>query len=304
MRVLIIGFGSIGQRHYHILSDLVGQENITVISKQDLPHINAYSTLKDTPNLNNYDYIVIASETHLHYEQLTHLCSHTKDKIILVEKPLFDKVHEKLDCKNTVLTAYNMRFHPVIQKLKALIADKPVYATHIYCGSYLPRWRPEQDYRKGYSADQTRGGGVLRDLSHELDYITHLFGRLTTINTINSKISDLEITSDDFFTMVGITNQKTIVNLSLDYISKLHRRKILIHTQESSIEANLINNTIEVQNKNGDTELFSFPEADRDYTYIKMHESIIKNDFSQFCTFEEGLNTTNFIDSVPFIKEI
>ena len=304
MQVLIIGFGSIGQRHYRILADLVDKKNITVVSKQNLPNMDTYKTLESIANLSIYDYFVIASETHLHYEQLAYLCQHVKNKVILVEKPLFDVTHKKVTCANTVLTAYNMRFHPVIKKLQSLIQNKSVYAAHVYCGSYLPRWRPEQDYTKGYSADKTRGGGVLRDLSHELDYITHLFGEITTLETISSKISDLDITSDDCFTMIAITEQKTIINLSLDYISKLHRRKVLIHTQDESIEADLISNTIEIQKKNGKSELFTFPEADRDYTYVKMHEAIIANDFTHFCTYDKGLETTNLIGAVSFIKEL
>ena len=304
MKVLIIGYGSIGKRHHDILSNLIGSDKIDVVSKQELPHISAYTALANVPDLNMYDYIVIASETHLHYEQLSYLCNKVTNKIILVEKPLYDIQHDKTDCTNTVLTAYNMRFHPVILKLHELIQEKPIYATHIYCGSYLPRWRPEQDYSKGYSADHTRGGGVLRDLSHELDYISHLFGSMDTLETINSQISDLNISSDDIFTMIGTTKKKTIVNLSLDYISKLHRRKVLIHTQDESIEADLINNTIEVQNKSGDTEHFSFPEADRDYTYIQMHKAILESDYTPFCTYEEGLSITNLINAVPFIKEL
>ena len=303
MRVLIIGFGSIGQRHYRILRNLVDKKNITVISKQNLPNTDVYKTLDSVPSLSTYNYFIIASETHLHYAQLKYLCQHLDNKVILVEKPLFAVAHPKLACSNTILTAYNMRFHPVIQKLQSLMQNKPVYAAHIYCGSYLPRWRPNQDYTKGYSADKKRGGGVLRDLSHELDYIKHLFGEISTFEAINSKISDLDITSNDFFTMIAVTKQKTVINLSLDYISKLHRRKILIHTQNESIEADLINNTIEVQNKDGKSEQFTFEEADRDYTYIKMHEAIVANNFTHFCTYDEGLETTNLIDAVSFKKE-
>lgn len=304
MKTLIVGFGSIGQRHYRLLCNLLGSENIDIVSRQDLPDIHSFENLKNVPSLHNYDYIVIASETHLHYEQLRYLCDHVTNKIILVEKPLFDVAHEPFNCSNLILTAYNMRFHPVIQKLQALLVHKKIYAANIYCGSYLPRWRPEQDYSKGYSADLSKGGGVLRDLSHELDYVTYLFGNMETIETILSKVSDLKITSDDLFTMIGVSEKKAVVTLSLDYISKLHRRKVLIHTQDESIEADLIENTIEIQKKDGNTEFLSFPEADRDYTYIKMHEAVLANKFNRFCTFEEGLNITQLIDAVPFKKDL
>jgi predicted dehydrogenase len=304
MKVLIIGYGSIGRRHFSILSQLIGSDHIDIVSSQLLSHSRVFSSLAAVPSIAYYDYFIIASETHLHFEQLNYLCRHVKESIILVEKPLFDIMHRPPECSNHILTAYNMRFHPIIHKLNDLITNNRVYATHIYCGSYLPRWRPEQDYTEGYSADRNRGGGVLRDLSHELDYISHLFGPIAALETISSKISDLQISSDDIFAMIGITKQKIVINLSLDYISKLHRRKVLIHMQNKSIEADLINNTIETRSKDGSMELFSFPEADRNYTYIKMHEAILNNDFKHFCTLEEGLETTRLIDSVPLREEL
>ena len=39
-------------------------------------------------------------------------------------------------------------------------------------------WRPKQDYHTSYSAYKNKGGGVLLDLSHELDYATWIFGSL------------------------------------------------------------------------------------------------------------------------------
>ena len=45
-------------------------------------------------------------------------------------------------------------------------------------GQYLPEWRKNTDYRKGVSARQDLGGGVLLELSHEIDYIQWIFGEI------------------------------------------------------------------------------------------------------------------------------
>jgi hypothetical protein len=45
-----------------------------------------------------------------------------------------------------------------------------------YVGQDLRDWRPGRDHRTTASATQQAGGGVLRDLSHELDYLLWLFG--------------------------------------------------------------------------------------------------------------------------------
>ena len=39
---------------------------------------------------------------------------------------------------------------------------------------FLPDWRKNIAYSKSYSSIKKQGGGVLLDLSHELDYATYL----------------------------------------------------------------------------------------------------------------------------------
>ena len=185
IKLLIIGFGSIGRRHYEIVKDFENVENITVVTKQNLPLISTYNILSEVKNLDYYNYFIISSETIKHYDQLKYLCSKVDNKKILVEKPLFDKLRGNMKYKsNQVFTAYNLRFHPVILKLKELLENEEVYFANIICGHYLPLWRPNQDYRNSYSADISKGGGVLRDLSHELDYVNWIFGDIEKLDNI------------------------------------------------------------------------------------------------------------------------
>ena len=45
----------------------------------------------------------------------------------------------------------------------------------VNCYSYLPNWRKNIPYYLSNSADK-KGGGVLLELSHEIDYLTWIFG--------------------------------------------------------------------------------------------------------------------------------
>ena len=300
MKVLIIGYGSIGKRHYNILSKFEKIMDIDIVTKQNLKNSKTFNSLDEIKNLNLYDYFIIASETIKHYEQLKYICSKTDGKKILVEKPLYDKKYKEIKTNNQIFIAYNLRFHPILKKLKKLIEGKKVYYVNIISGQYLPTWRPEQDYRKSYSADLTKGGGVLRDLSHELDYARWLFGDFINISAINTKISDLDIKSDDLFTAIVTTSKKVIVNLTVDYISKVPIRRLFIHTEENTIEADMIKNTIICTDKNGNQENIKTKEMDRDYTYIKMHKSVIENSTETLCSFEDGKNIVDIIESIEF----
>lgn len=303
MNVLLIGFGSIGKRHFEVLNTFHKVTSVDVVTRQDVKSITSFKALRDVRNLNSYDYFIIASETSKHYEQLKYICSKVTEKKILVEKPLYDKKYESLECNNQIFTAYNLRFHPVLKKLKHLLKNEKVYYVNAICGQYLPTWRPEQDYRKSYSADINQGGGVLRDLSHELDYINWLFGNIEKIDSINTKVSDLEINSDDIFTAIAITKDRAIINLTVDYISKIPMRRLIIHTSNHSIEADVIKNSIVVYDKDTHAGTIELEEIDRNYTYAQMHNSIMDNRFDTVCSFHEGNEVVDTIENIEF-KEL
>ena len=301
MKALVLGFGSIGKRHVEILSSLSSISTVGIITRQELQgDYQTYKQLDNIDNISTYDYFIIASETAKHYEHLSHLCKKVSEKKILVEKPLYDKSKKKLQCNNQVFTAYNLRFHPVLQKIIELIEDEKIYFVNAICGQYLPTWRPDQDYKKSYSADLKRGGGVLRDLSHELDYLTWLFGKMNNLEAINTKVSDLEIKSDDIFTAIALTDKNIIINVTIDYISKTAIRRLIIHTKNNTIEADFIKNEIAIHNKTGQTKLIEIDKQDRNYTYEEMHKLIINDDFNIPCTLTEGEEIVTLIDSIQF----
>ena len=303
MKALIIGFGSIGKRHFNILSGFNEITSIDVVTKQSLAQITHFSKLTEIKNLNIYDYFIISSETIKHFEQLNYICSKVENKKILVEKPLYDKSHKDIKTTNQIFTAYNLRFHPIIEKINHLLQTEKVYYANIICGQYLPSWRAGQDYTQSYSADINQGGGVLRDLSHELDYSRWLFGDFEEIKYINSKLSDLAINSDDIFTAIAVTKNRTIVNLSIDYISKIAMRKIIIHTQNITIEADIINNTLVTADKGLNKTIIEVEKIDSNYTYLKMHKAIITNNLEVICSYDEANKIMDTIENITY-KEL
>jgi predicted dehydrogenase len=297
MKVLVVGYGSIGKRHAEILSGFGEVDQVDLVTKQSVQNYTSYRELSEIPLsvLQEYDYFVIASTTSMHYDQLNYLCRHLKNKKILVEKPLFAKEAIQVDLRgNQVFVAYNLRFHPILIKLKELLNQNKPLLANIVCGQYLPSWRPNTDYRESYSSDINKGGGVLRDLSHEIDYCAWLFGSFVKVNSINKKISSLEISSDDIFSCAGITERNVIVNISLDYLSRQSIRQLIIQCENLTILANLIDSQIHLIYDNN-KEAFSFNVKIND-TYSQMHKSLISNRFQNLCTYKEGFNIVKFID--------
>ena len=59
------------------------------------------------------------------------------------------------------------------------------------CYSYLPNWR-RQKYTKVYSSSKKLGGGVANDLSHEIDFLSWIFGDIKKFLNKNLKYQILK----------------------------------------------------------------------------------------------------------------
>jgi len=270
-------------------------EVVVLSSQSNLP----FKTIKSTEEIPGLDpdYLVVASNTALHHEQLVFVDNNLQSRKILMEKPLFDVFHDLEIRNNQVFVGYNLRFHPLIQLIKEKITNKKLWNIQIFCGSYLPNWRPGRDYRETSSAKKETGGGVLLDLSHELDYVQWLTGEIDIINTVNEKVSDLGIDTDDILILSGKSESGAYVHITLNYFTRRPIRQFIIDGEGISIQADLITNSLSVIEQTEESE-FSWPELNRDETYLAQHSAIINGDLSCVCTFKEGLETMQLINNI------
>lgn len=297
MKTLIIGYGSIGKRHSEILSSIDLVSIIHIVSSQDGLPYKTYQDISDIPDLEFYDYFVISSPTANHFEQLSYINSRVVNKKILVEKPLFSKKCS-IHVQNQIYVAYNLRFHPVMDKLHHLLQNKTIISVNVNTGQYLPEWRPGRDYRESYSASAESGGGVLLDLSHEIDYLLYLFGNIRILGAIKSKISDLEINSDDFVSVIGTFDNGAVLNLSMNYISKIPMRRIIIDSHNETIIADFVAHSLTIKERGSEEPRIETFENNRNTSYLAMHKALLENHFGKICDYNEGLKTMEVIHSI------
>ena len=291
MNVLIDGYGSIGSRHAKILGDLGCR--VSVFSRRKIDFPIYFLDLSKALSVEKPDYVVIANETAKHDQVLSELADLHFAGLVLVEKPLFHTLKPIPDNQfRNIFVGYNLRFHPLLQRLKELLANEKPVAAHIYAGQDLATWRPSADYRTGYSAQKSLGGGVLRDLSHELDYVNWLFGTWETLTANGGHLSQLEIDSDDVYNIFVKTSKCPSVTIQLNYIDRTARREILIHTQNCTIEADLRQGTLNIDGKRENY------QVERETTYRTEHQAVFKEDTTFLCTAEQGMEVVEMIDAV------
>ena len=296
LSALVIGFGSIGKRHVEILSAMDEIAHVSILSSQSGLPYDTLSSLEEIPSLNP-DYVVIASPTNRHDLQLKFLEEHLQGKKILVEKPLFNSMVEFKVVNNEVAVGYNLRFHPLLNKVKGLCLGRRLWNIHVFCGSYLQEWRPGRDYRKTSSARKASGGGVLLDLSHELDYVQWMVGPLEVSHAVSEKISDLEIDSDDLLLFSGQAQSGTYVHIALNYFTRKPIRQIILDGEGISIQGDLITNSLSTTVEGHKSE-FSWPQLERNETYRALHQAVLDGDISNICNFEQGIQTIELIECI------
>ena len=300
MKVLIIGYGSIGQKHHKVLKKISSKFIFRICSK-----LNINSKLKIQLNekeIENYnpDYIIISSETYLHFQHLKFINKILRNKLILIEKPLFHSksIGKYLYLRNKVFVAYNLRFDPILIYLKKFFTKdkiKKLLTLTVYCGSYLPNWRKSNNYTESYSADPRRGGGVELDLSHEFDYLNWIFGDFQKIKKINDKISSLNIKSNDLLIYLAKLSNDKYLNLTLNYFSKIDQRFMIIETNDLSMEVDLVNRYIKYKSINDLTHKIKKFKKIKNISYIKMHQSFTKKNFKNLCSYNQATKILSYL---------
>ena len=224
MKILVVGLGSIGQRHVRNLRSLLGSDvEILAYRVQGLPHVlteqreiecgSSVEAKYDIKAYRNLDQALaqepaaafICNPTSLH--QTVALSAARAGCHLLVEKPLsnrYEGVEELInivDSKGLVaLVGYQMRFHPCLQRLQSLLQQKAIgriLSVRVEVGEYLPEAHPYEDYRHTYAARPELGGGVILSQIHELDYVYWLFGLPRRVITFGGHLSSLDIDVED-----------------------------------------------------------------------------------------------------------
>jgi predicted dehydrogenase len=257
MRVLFVGLGSIARKHIAAIKEI--DESVIIYalrSNQDAKSItdvvNIYS-FDDIPKL-NLDFVILSNPTACHFQSLNQLKN--LNIPLFIEKPLFDRTGKAQDkLVNTIISnktptyvACNLRFLDSIVKMKEIIQSERVNEVNVYCGSYLPDWRPGVNYKTVYSSNKELGGGVHIDLIHELDYVYWLFGNPKQTKSFFRNNSSLDITAYDYANYLW-EYDKFAVSIVLNYYRKDAKRSLEVLCESGTYTVDLLYNTISFNSK-------------------------------------------------------
>ena len=239
LKVVLIGYGSIGKRHVSNLLK-ISKIEIIICTKQKIrnPSTKKIKIVKSVSDCikEKPDIGIVSNESSFHLKIAIKLASAGID--LFVEKPLSNSLSGTKELvsmikKNNLVTQMGcqLRFHKCLKEIKQLVLNKKlgkIISVRAECGSYLPDWHPSEDYRKSYASRKDLGGGVILTNIHEIDYLYWFFGEITEVFSIAKNSGNLKISVDDL--AVGILKFKNniIGEIHLDYLQKPENRNCKI----------------------------------------------------------------------------
>lgn len=210
LRVLVAGMGSIGRRHLQNLRALQPDLHVTVFRPrtQAPPDLPCDEVLYHWEQVlaGRYDAAILATPAPQHVPAALALArAHVH---LFIEKPLSDSlagVEELLELGRrngrVLMVGYNLRFHRPLQVLRRAIEEGRigrVLSARAEVGQWLPDWRSGQDVRDSISGRRDLGGGVVLELSHEIDCLRWLVGsEVCAVSAQMGHVSDLPIDVED-----------------------------------------------------------------------------------------------------------
>ncbi|KFM20884.1 15-anhydro-D-fructose reductase protein [Marine Group I thaumarchaeote SCGC AAA799-D07] len=308
LKILVVGYGSIGKRHVNnILSNTKSeiiictkQENLALLDRKRVKVFGSLSKcLLEKPDIG-----FITNETVYHIPTAIKLAKEGLD--LFIEKPLSNSMKDVVTLKNIVKRkklivqlGYNLRFHECVNKIRKLVKQKKIgriISIQAENGSYLPDWHPYEDYKKGYAGKKKLGGGIILTQIHDVDYLYWIFGNPKSIFSISGKFSDLDISAEDYSASIIQFKNKITAELHLDFFQGPEYRKCKIKGTKGIIFWDSINNEVELYNnrKKKWISILKLKNYERNQMYIreiKHFLNCVKNRNRTINSLDDGIKT-------------
>ena len=317
MKFLLAGFGSIGRRHFRNLLTLGEHDIVLLRSHKSTIEDNetagfATETSIEAALAHQPDAVVIANPTALHLKVA--IPAAQAGCHILIEKPVSDDqegiaILDTILCqqKRQLLVGFQFRYHPGLRQIKKWldsgIIGRPLLA-HAHWGEYLPDWHPWEDYRNSYAARKDLGGGVVRTLSHPLDYLHWLLGEVDHVSAFTANLSDLELASVEDMGEIQLQFKSgAFGTLQVNYFQQPTRHDLEIVGTEGTLRWDNTDGAARAwMRKTGCWQVVPLPDGfDRNDLFLaemRHFIDIVNGKAASGCSLDDGLAVQRLIDSI------
>jgi predicted dehydrogenase len=237
--ILVVGCGSIGERHLR---------NLRALGVADLRAFDASAArvehVKGTHGVTGYDSlqaaladgptaVLVCTPPHAHLPVAADAIA--AGAHVFLEKPIAPTLEgvdaliaQARQAGRLLQVGYNLRFEPGMRRVKQMVDEGAIGRVHVIqaeFGQYLPDWRPTQDYRRNYIVSVDTGGGIILDGSHEIDYVRWLGGEVSRIYCTARRLGTLDMDTEDTALLVMTMGDGVLGEVHMDCLQRVYTRR-------------------------------------------------------------------------------
>lgn len=290
-RVLVLGLGSIGQRHARLLSERSDVEvslcDISEVLRRQAadalvkPPAAVYSSFADALKAQP-DIAFICVPNHLHVPMALEAIRNGTD--VLVEKPVSDSLENARELVEAAEAAgrflqvgYMLRYDEGLITMKEII-DKGeignIVGGRAMIGTYVTLLNAKGTDRIDHP------NSLVVDYTHELDFISWFFGEVEDIMAMQTRMGDLELKPHPNIFQISLKfSSGAVVQVHMDYIQFPQRRIFEVYGDRGTLCYDFMTGEIQhftFQRMHEWTNKNVLPVTDRwDDLFRKEHESVL-----------------------------
>jgi predicted dehydrogenase len=309
--ILVIGCGSIGERHLRCFQRTgrcevsVCDSNARLLGEVSARYgVTQYAGLKEALAAAKFDGIVICTPAHTHLGIAREGAAH--GAALFIEKPLSVSLEGVEETREGIrlsgrfsAVAYVYRFFPWVAQAREFLRGgalgRPLHAS-VVSGQHFPTFRPA--YRDIYYARRETGGGAIQDaLTHHVNTMEWMIGPLTRL-FCDASHQGLEGVSVEDTVNVVARHGGVLVSYCMNQFQAPNETTFLVHCEEGSVKLEMQARRWGVL-RHGEAD-WSWTQVDpleRDDIFAAQANAFLdgmEGKATPLCTFDEGVQTLKF----------
>jgi predicted dehydrogenase len=287
VKVLVVGLGSMGKRRVRNLQalGLVDLAGVDVRADRRAETESRYK-LRTFSGLTaalgeNWDAAVISLPPDLHVEA-AHACVARSISVFMEASVVLDGLPELANAADTsgvvAMPSCTMRYFPGPRRIEEIVQSgqlgRPLFWRY-HSGQYLPDWHPWEPISEYYVSKRATGG-CREIVPFELTWLTHVFGRVTTVRGGKHRVGELDADIDDLYTAELRQNGGLIGRLMVDVLSRPPVRDFFMIAAGGAIRWDGIANTLQVSQGQQPWERLELRTGTPEAGYINPEEPYIE----------------------------
>ncbi len=256
MKFLQVGLGSMGKRRIRCLQALGERDIVAFDPREDrreeaarLYGVETAADIDQAWQIPGLDAVLVATPPDLHYPYVKGALDHGLHSFCeagVISEGADEFLALAKEKGLVAAPSATMRFHPLYQRLHAMVAEKKVLgrplALTFHLGNYILDWHPWEglDFYAGRKAT----GAGREMVPFEFEWMRWVFGEVVSVQCTYGRQLDLPTDIDDTYAILATFESGLIATILIEVVARYPIREGKVISQTGSIDWNLDTNRL------------------------------------------------------------